>query len=392
MKKIFYAGLAGLALFEILNVYFIMPLPGSQRMNSLGVAYTLHAWRWVFRALFLLAIVAAGKAAFRIRHKWLPILPVVLTGAVVWFFNFTMTADRMFRQPATLVLKARAANAVDESSIVVGVERNGEAKAYPLRFLVYHHQVQDTVGGTPVIVTYCSVCRSGRVFEPLVDGRHETFRLVGMDHFNAMFEDATTGSWWRQATGKAVAGRLKGTALPVMPSNQLTLGRWFELHPSAVVMQADDASAAGYDTNGRFERGESKGDLTRTDPASWQEKSWVVGVEIGQVSRAYDWNRLKAQRIINDTVDAQPIVLALASDEQSFVAFERPREAEVFTIENDVLSSAGRSYDFSGRDLATPGQRLKMVEASQAFWHSWRTFHPGTEQHREETAGALRTR
>jgi len=41
MKKLFYFGLLGLGLFEILNVYFIMPMPGSQQMNSIDVAFPL---------------------------------------------------------------------------------------------------------------------------------------------------------------------------------------------------------------------------------------------------------------------------------------------------------------------------------------------------------------
>ena len=57
MKKIFYIGLAGLLLFEILNVYFIMPMPGSQKMNSIDLAYFLYRWRWLFRILFLMMLV-----------------------------------------------------------------------------------------------------------------------------------------------------------------------------------------------------------------------------------------------------------------------------------------------------------------------------------------------
>ena len=92
----------------------------------------------------------------------------------------------------------------------MGVLVNGEARAYPIQFLGYHHQVRDTIAGQPIIVTFCTVCRTGRVFSPFVDGAPETFRLAGMDHFNAMFEDATTGSWWRQATGEAIAGPRRG--------------------------------------------------------------------------------------------------------------------------------------------------------------------------------------
>ena len=102
---------------------------------------------------------------------------------------------------------------------------NGEAKAYPIQFLGYHHQVQDTVGGKPMMVTYCTVCRTGRVFEPVVNGKHEKFRLVGMDHFNAMFEDVTTKSWWRQVSGEAITGKLKGQQLPEVHSTQTSLAR-----------------------------------------------------------------------------------------------------------------------------------------------------------------------
>ena len=378
MKKLFYTALAGLVVFEVLKVYFIMPMPGSQRVESLPAAYLLHGYRWVFRIALLLVIAGASRRAFRIRHKWLPAVVVLVAVGVVWVLNFQMTAESIFKQPQQAVFKSRADSSVDERSLVIGVEHNGEAKAYPIRFLVYHHQVQDSVGGTPFLIRYCSVCRSGRVYAPLVNGHLETFRLVGMDHFNAMFEDTTTHSWWRQATGEAVAGPLTGSRLPEEESSQVTLRQWFEWHPGASVMQPDAASTESYDPNARYERGESLGALTRTDPASWQDKSWVVGVQVGSVSKAYDWNRLKGQRVINDTVGATPIVLVLSSDDQSFAVFERPVGVDAFDFHDNVLSASGRSFDLSGRDLATPGQRLTRIKAYQEFWHSWRSFHPGT--------------
>ena len=380
MKKIFYLGLAGLALFEFLKIYFIMPMPGSQRTDTLNIAYFLHAHRWLFRIVFVLLIAAGSRRAFGIPRgwKWLPAFAAALAVAVVGFLHFEMAAESMFQQPRIVAFESRARNALDDNAVVIGVENNGEAKAYPIRFLAYHHQVQDTVGGKPVLVTYCSVCRSGRVFEPMVDGRPEKFRLVGMDHFNAMFEDATTQSWWRQATGEAVAGPLKGEALKDVSCVQLTVRKWFELHPDAVVMQPDAASMASYG-EGKFERGENKSGLTGTDPDSWKEKSWVVGVQVGGVSKAYDWNRLKEQRVINDQVGNTPIVVILSTDQQSFAAFERPAASERFTIQDDALSSAGKSYDFSGRELAAPAHHLRKLPAYQEFWHSWRTFHPETK-------------
>ena len=273
MTKLFYAGLAGLALFEILRVYLIMPLPGSQSFDSLNAAYFLHTYRWLFRIAFLPAIALGGTKAFPIGDRKLPIIASFAAIAVIGFINLEMTAERMFKQPRSLTFKPRSENKIDDGGMVIGVEYNGEAKAYPIRFLVYHHQVRDTIGGKPVLVTYCSVCRTGRAFEPIVNGHQETFRLVGMDHFNAMFEDAMTRSWWRQSTGVAVAGPLKGAVLPETESVQFTIRQWFELHPDGLVMQPDETSTADYDTEGKFERGESKGKLTRTDRSSWQDKS-----------------------------------------------------------------------------------------------------------------------
>lgn len=379
IKKLFYIGISGLALFEILNVYFIMPMPGSQRMNSLDVAYFLYSYRWIFRIFFGLLIVIGSVNAFQIRRRWVPLLLLLVVFFVVYYFNFKMAADQMFKQPEHITFKAKNESIINDSSIVVGVELNGNVKAYPIRFISYHHQVQDVIGGKEVIVTYCNVCRTGRVFEPVVKGHQEKFRLVGMDHFNAMIEDETTKTWWRQANGEAVIGSLKGERLPEVESIQLTLAKLFELYPHALVMQPDDAALAQYDSLAKFERGKSKGKLTRTDSLSWKDKSWVVGIEIDQVSKAYDWNQLKRQRIINDKIGDKPIALVLSIDEQSFVVFERPVEEETFSIRHDTIFAKKSAYDFSGRELRNTSQQLKKVKAYQEFWHSWRTFHPDTQ-------------
>lgn len=382
MKKLFYTGLIGIILFEILKVYFIMPFPGSQRMNSLDLAYFLHAHRWSFRLIFGLLIVVGGVQAFQVKRKWIPALITLIMLIVTYYFNFEMTADSIFKEPRNLTFKGRDGNLLNDSSIVVGVEHQGEVKAYPIRFIVYHHQVQDTVGGKPMLITYCSVCRTGRVFEPLVKGQPEKFRLVGMDHFNAMFEDATTKSWWRQANGEAVTGPLKGETLPEVESVQLTLGKLFELHPNALVMQLDKAFESEYDSLAKFERGKSTGKLTRTDSLSWKDKSWVVGIELAKKSKAYDWNLLKERHVINDKIGETNIVLALSADEQSFVAFERSSDTLNFSVRNDTLFTNDNSYNFSGIDLANPSQRLKRIKAYQEFWHSWNTFHPDTERYK----------
>jgi hypothetical protein len=380
MKTLFYSGVAGLALFEIMNVYFIMPMPGSQQMNSIELAYLLYAWRWLFRIGFLALIAGGTVAAFAGTRKWVPALVLLATIGVVYMVNFKMSADHMFLQPNHIEFKLQPENQIPEDRLAVCIAHNGEAKAYPIEFLTFHHQVRDSVGGKQVMVTYCSVCRTGRVYEPVVSGNVEEFRLVGMDHFNAMFEDASTKSWWRQATGEAIAGSMKGKILPEIESQQMTLTKWFELYPQGKVMQADTSFVLVYDSLARFEQGESKGSLTRTDRLSWKDKSWVVGVQLGNASKAYDWNALKQEGVINDSIGQTHLVVVISSDGKSFAAFERPRD-KIFTVKNDTLFTDNATYDFSGQDVAVQTNKLSRIRAYQEFWHSWATFHPNTQQY-----------
>jgi hypothetical protein len=268
-------------------------------------------------------------------------------------------------------------NGVDPARLVVGIEVDGHARAYPVQFIGYHHQVRDTVNGKPVMVSFCTVCRTGRVFSPTVDGKTEDFRLVGMDHFNAMFEDKSTGSWWRQANGEAITGDRKGTFLTEIESQQVTLARWLAMHPKSMIMQPDPALASKYSKSFDYETGKSRSDLTGTDTVSWADKAWIVGITENGESVAYDWNRLKRERVINDVVGGTPVVIALASDTVSFVAYTRPDTASRFVVRNDSLVGAGGVFDLSGR---SPKLHLRKIRASQEFWHSWRTFQPTTRQ------------
>jgi hypothetical protein len=376
MKKLFYTGVIGIILFEVANVYFIMPMPGgSQEINSIDWAYTLYNWRWLFRGLLFLLLVAGAKTAFS-GPKWLPIAALLLSGGIAYATNFSMAADTMFYQPKSLILKNAAENSVEKDRLVIGVEHEGQAKAYPIQFLGYHHQVRDSIGNQPIMVTYCTVCRTGRVFEPIVNGKVEDFRLVGMDHFNAMFEDRTTQSWWRQASGEAIAGRLKGQTLPEFPSVQTTLQKWLERYPNALIMQPDPYFQVEYDSMSTYEKGRLRGTLTRKDTASWQQKSWVVGVEVGTAHKAYDWNLLQKERILYDVVGNKPIAVVLSQDNSSFVVLERANNNQLFTLQNDTLISAENKYHFFGNIIQGNGGDLKKVDAYQEYWHSWQAFHP----------------
>jgi hypothetical protein len=349
------------------------------------LAYRVYEWRWPLRALFGAMMLAGVVPAWRSRDdspwyasRWIAPAGVALVAGIAYAFNFQMSADHMFLQPTVVKMVSRAENKVAQDRLVVGIAINGDARAYPLQFIGYHHQVRDTVGGQPVLVSYCTVCRTGRIFTPAVNGQAETFRLVGMDHFNAMFEDARTGSWWRQANGEAIAGPLKGTMLPELPTRQVTLKQWLALYPDSRIMQADPRFTSEYSKDYAYERGTSTSKLTGTDTASWKDKSWVIGLAVQDKAKAYDWNRLRRERIVHDEVGGTPIVLVLSPDSASFFAFVRPSADTRFTLRGDSLVAASASYALTGHGATGT---LTPLNASQEFWHSWRTFKPQTERY-----------
>lgn len=377
MKKLFWAAALLFSIFEILNVYFIMPMPGSQEMNSIDIAYFLYDHRWKFRILLGLTLgISFLRSDWKI--KWIPYIAMVLLVIITYFTNFYMAADHMFYQPGNLSFANAFANQVDTNRLIIGVTNGSQAKAYPIRFIGYHHQVMDTIDGKPILVTYCTVCRSGRVFEPRIDGKLEKFRLVGMDHFNAMLEDKTTRSWWRQVTGEAIKGPLKGKKLPEVFSQQTSLAEWIKLHPHTQIMQADSSFISEYTENTDYETGRSKKKLTGTDSISWNAKSWVIGVRVGPFTKAYDWNRLKAERIIHDKIKDTPILLVISKDTTNFYVLKRPGEDALFSLEGNQLIFENHRYSVQGRGIDT-AFNLTPVQAYQEFWHSWKYFNPDTE-------------
>lgn len=388
VKKLFYIALSLLIVFEFCNVYFLMPMPGSQKVNSLELAYFLYSKRWFFRLALLILLLWSFRDAWK-KSKILLLITVGVTGILGVIINGPMTAASMFKPIKTKVFVNGDSNKIAPNELVIAVVENNEAKAYPIEMIGYHHRIFDTVGGKAVFVTYCTVCRTGRVYNPIIDGKGMDFRLVGMDHFNAMFEDKETHSWWRQATGEACIGELKGKKMPEVNSMQLTVAEFLQQFPQGLILQRDPLFDADYNDLKDYTSGKSKGKLTGTDSLSWKAKSWVLGIDGEGKSYAYDWNRLKKEKFICDTLNGQSLVIILGNDGQSFFSFWVPLTLqEMKSLKYDAGNLVSEKFRISDKGQlsvlsANPENlpiHLRTAPVYQEFWHSWQSFHKNIHQ------------
>ncbi len=155
---------------------------------------------------------------------------------------------------------------LEDDTPVVGIERDGDARAYPVPVLWYHEIVNDDLGG-PLLVTYCPLCKSGLVAERRVGGVPTDFLVSGLlwkppalqveierdeegifgadrddpeararRSGNLVMYDRATGSYWSQLIAQAICGPQAGTELGIAPSTVATWADWRARYPNSTVL------------------------------------------------------------------------------------------------------------------------------------------------------------
>ena len=283
---------------------------------------------------------------------------------------------------------------LDDDERVIGVERDGDARAYPLKLLNWHELVNDDLGG-PLLVSYCPLCRSGLTAVRRVRGEATVFGATGLLwRSNLVMYDRLTESRWAQVAATAVRGPMTGRTLELVPSALTTLGAWREDHPGSPVLlpPPDSNTVAGRDATRDYTRnpyegynatGQVRGGSTFDDDRL-HPKTVVIGVTAGDAATAYPLPAVQAADVVNDAVGDRPVVVAAAPGD-TLVAYERAVDGDVlrFAADGDRhlraggsrwRRSTGRAVDGHHEGTAlTPANRLPPL-----FWFSWLDFHPQT--------------
>jgi hypothetical protein len=95
--------------------------------------------------------------------------------------------------------------------------------------------------GLPIAVTYCPLCNSAMVFDARIDGAPHTFGVSGkLRHSDMVMYDRETETWWQQATGEAIVGRVDRHPPDHAAGLDGKLGRVPDRNPDGLVMDEPD--------------------------------------------------------------------------------------------------------------------------------------------------------
>lgn len=225
---------------------------------------------------------------------------------------------------------------------------------YPYQILVWHEIVNDTVDGQRVLVSYCPLCLTGFVFDPMVRGEQVEFGTSGkLWKSNLVMYDRKTDSLWPQVLGEAVVGEMTGTKLKVLPSDQVRYGNWKKLFPNGEVLSRDTGATRFYGSSpygDYFSVTNLSLQLARPTDTRLPNNAFVLGIVINGKAKAYRTESVKAKKIVEDTFEGERIVLRHDKELDAVRMFKK----------------------------LTNGSEERINPIS-GFWFSWATAHPGTE-------------
>lgn len=317
-------------------------------------------WVWAIVALFTVGVGAAawygggGSDALYGRGAMRPgVEGFDLSNAIVPLEGFRGGRFARDRIPALTDPKFVSVDEVDylePRDQVLGFVKDGEAHAYPLRIMIWHEVVNDTVGGVPIVATYCPLCGTGMVFDRRVNGEALTFGNSSMTYNNDLvFYDHQTDSLWSQLMAKAVTGKYAGTKLTWLPAEHMTWAAWKERYPESRVLSTHTGYARNYGGRQSDEHASPIAFSIGPKPKDGlNNRDWVLGIVLNGAAMAYPLDTLAADDdgVIKDTIGDTAV-----------------------RVEFDPDSKRGVVYDADTQEV---------IPSVAAYWWAWKDFYPET--------------
>ena len=287
---------------------------------------------------------------------------------------------------------------------VVFLQIGEDARAYPLQILTWHEIVNDTVGGVPVVVTFCPLCNTAISFERTVDGQVLDFGTTGrLRYSNLVMYDRPTESWWQQATGEAIAGEFTGQQLVFRPATIIAWEEFKANYPDGKVLSRETGYTRSYGSNPYvgYDNINNSPFLYRgpQTPGVLPAVARVLTVDLNGEAVAYPFDILQNLGVVNDAVGDEQVVvfwqpgtasaldagtIAGGRDVGAAAAFSRQIDLQelIFIYQGGRIldEQTGSQWDVFGRAVGgeLAGARLDPVVSVNHFWFSWAAFKPET--------------
>lgn len=281
------------------------------------------------------------------------------------------------------------ADFMTSDELVLGVVVEGIPVAYPVRFLARHELANDSIAGRPVSMVYCTLCRTGLMFDRNVEGRILTWETSGLlIDSNKIMVDVETDTLWHHLIGTGISGPLKGVELDQIPVQTTTWEAWIEEHPDTEVLdtpaptffpETPERAPLVYDyTPGTaqaqyYREGNPWFPILET-PDIFAEQENMIAVEHNDQALALQLSALEAR-------DGEPLAIEVGGD--VLVVVPNPGGARVYSgAGTDVVAGAAPAVAPGGvaPDALTlaDGTVLPRVLSSQTFWFAWYGLHADT--------------
>ena len=282
---------------------------------------------------------------------------------------------------------------LEDDDLVIGyLGAKGGAWAFPVKILNLHEIVNDELDGTPVLISYCPLCRSAIVYDRRLDGRELTFgNSSALYESDLVMFDRETNSYWWQVAGEAIVGTLTGARLTTLPSTTMTWAQWLEEHPETMVLSRETGFARSYErdvfagyrdrvNDGRFAFPVSADALDgRLAPGDE-----VLGLTVGGDSRAYSARAL-GNAAVNDSLGGEEIVVFSTENGPTAVAYlaNAGDEQLSFSYADGQYRDAqtGSLWNLSGVAVSGPlqGATLELLPSRYTFWFAYIAAFPDAD-------------
>lgn len=281
------------------------------------------------------------------------------------------------------LILANEADYLIDDDLVFGVSINGDTRAYPLRIMGWHEMFNETIGGVPVALAYCTLCGSGILFETDVENQTEKF-VFGSSGFlyrsNKLMFDRQTNSLWNQFTGEPVSGPLvnSGIKLKIRPVTITTWKRWKARHADTKVLSLKTGHRRDYSSGAVYNAYFSSPDLMFPaivkDETAIVRKDYVYGIREFGAAKAWPLKAFETKTVINDHIGTQNIVLIGNPANREVRAYKRDGFVFEPATDETLLGSDGDWRITEDALIGPNGKKLDRVSGHIAYWFAWENY------------------